>query len=93
MSSVSRALLNAVLAAVQIMMLDDTVIVVDNSNYKAEYAENVPFKAKVYCKDDKTITVVSLKTDKEYELYYNQVLEAMDIEDIVKLLDLSKYSS
>ena len=75
------------------MMLDNTVIVVDNSNYKAEYAEKVPFKAKVTDKNETEIWVKSLKTGKEYELYYTQVLEAMDIEDVVKLLDLSKYGS
>lgn len=75
------------------MMLDDTVIVVDNSNYKAEYAEKVPFKAKVIDKTETEIWVKSLKTGKKYELYYTQVLEAMDIEDINKLLDLSKYGT
>ena len=70
---------------------DNVVIVIDNSNYKASYAEKVPFKAKVENKYDNEIIVKSLKTGKEYELYYTQILEALDIEEIIKILDLSKY--
>jgi hypothetical protein len=73
------------------MLEDNIVIVVDNGNYKADYAEKVPFKAKVEDKYENEIIVRSLKTGKEYELYYHQILEALDIEEIVKMLDLSKY--
>lgn len=76
------------------MILEDNiVIVVDNSNYKATYAEPVPFKAKVGQKYEDTIWVVSLATGKEYELYYNQILESLDIDEITKLIDLSKYGT
>lgn len=74
-------------------MKDNTVIVVDNSNYKSEYAEKVPFKAVVLGKYDTNILVKSLNTKKEYELYHHQILEGMDIEDIRKLIDLSKYGT
>ena len=69
------------------------VIVVDNSNYKADYAEKVPFRAKVLDKYENEIVVISLKTGKEYELYYHQILEELELEEIVKIVDLSKYGS
>ena len=75
------------------MIQDNLVIVVDTSNYKANYSENVPFKAIVTEKFDLTIWVKSITTGKEYELYYNQILEGLEMEDIVKLLDLSKYGT
>jgi len=75
------------------MIQDNLVIVVDTSNYKATYGENVPFKAIVTEKFDLTIWVKSITTGIEYELYYNQILEGLEMEDIVKLLDLSKYGT
>lgn len=75
------------------MLEDNIVIVVDNGNYKASYAEKVPFKAKVEEKYDNEICVVSLVTGKEYELYYSQILEALDIDQIVRMLDMSKYGT
>jgi len=75
------------------MIQDKLVIVVDTSNYKATYSEEVPFKAVVTKKLDITIWVKSITTGKEYELYYNQILEELDIEDIAKLIDLSKYGT
>ena len=75
------------------MIQDNLVIVVDTSNYKATYSEDVPFKAIVKEKFDLTIWVKSITTGKEYELYYNQILEGLEMEDIVKLLDLSKYGA
>ena len=75
------------------MIQDNLVIVVDTSNYKTTYSENVPFKAIVTEKFDLTIWVKSITTGKEYELYYNQILEGLEMEDIVKLLDLSKYGT
>lgn len=75
------------------MLEDNIVIVVDNGNYKASYAEEVPFKAKVKEKYDNEIWVVSLVTGKEYELYYTQILEALEIDEIIRMLDLSKYGS
>ncbi len=74
------------------MVLEDNiVIVIDNSNYKATYAEKVPFKAKVEHKFDSEIIVKSITTGKEYELYYFQILEALEIDEIKKLVDLSNY--
>jgi hypothetical protein len=70
---------------------DNIVIVVDTGNYLPSYSEEVPFKAKVIDKDDRGIFVKSISTGKEYDLYYDQILEAMDIEEIKKLLDVSKY--
>lgn len=70
------------------MLKDNTVIVIDNSNYKTNYAEEVPFRAIVIDKDDITISVRSLSTNKEYELYFHQVLEPMSIEEIKKLRNL-----
>lgn len=75
------------------MIQDNLVIVIDTSNYKATYSEGVPFKAVVTEKFDLTIWVKSITTGKEYELYYNQILEGLEMEDIVKLLDLSKYGT
>ena len=75
------------------MMEDNIVIVVDTGNYKASYSENVPFKAKVKEKLDNEIWVISLATGKEYELYYNQILEGLTIDEIAIMLDLNKYGS
>lgn len=72
-------------------MNDNTVIVVDNSNYNDDYAEDVPFKAIVGYTNRNIIEVISIATGKEYELYHHQVLELLPIEDIRKLIDLSKY--
>lgn len=63
-----------------------TVIVIDNSNYNEKYAEPTPFKAIVKDTYDNEIWVTSLTTGKEYELYYDQILEAMSIEEIVFML-------
>lgn len=71
------------------MLEDNIVIVLDNSNYI--FSEKVPFKAKVLYKYSNEIWVTSLVTGNEYELYYHQVLESLNIEEITKLLDLSKY--
>lgn len=75
------------------MIQDNLVIVIDTSNYRATYSEEVPFKAVVTEKFDLTIWVKSINTGKEYELYYDQILEGLEMEDIVKLLDLSKYGT
>lgn len=65
---------------------DNIVIVIDNSNYKKSYAEACPFKAVVEYKYEHEVTVRSLKTKKEYELYYHQILEFLPIKEIKKLL-------
>lgn len=68
------------------------VIVIDTSNYNSSYSEKVPFKAELF-----SITsypcywVRSLVTGKEYELYENQILEGLPIDEISNLLDMSKY--
>ena len=68
------------------------VIVLDLGNYKASYAEQTPFKAELYqITDYPCYWVRSKKTGKEYEIYKNQILEGLDIEEITKLIDLSKY--
>lgn len=69
-------------------MKDDTVIVIDASNYISP--EEVPFKAVVVEKYDFEILVKSISTGKEYELYYNQILEALPIDTIKTILDLGK---
>lgn len=73
------------------MIQDNLVIVIDTSNYKANYSEAVPFKAIVIDKDDLIIWVKSITTNKEYELYFYQILEGLEIEKIINLLDMSKY--
>lgn len=73
------------------MIEDNIVIVLDNGNYQASFAEETPFKAKVFDKTENEIWVRSLKTGKEYELYPTQILECFDIETIKNLLDMSKY--
>jgi len=75
------------------MIEDNIVIVIDTSNYKASYSEKVPFKAIVTEKYDNELWVKSLTTNKEYELYYNQIIEGLDIEEIIKVIDLSKYGT
>lgn len=70
---------------------DNVVIVVDLSNYKSSFAEDVPFKAIVGDKYPNEIWVKSLVTGKEYELYYNQILESLSAEELNKIIDLSKY--
>lgn len=60
-----------------------TVIVIDNGNYNSKYAEQTPFKAELYLVTDyPCYWVRSLETGKNYELYANQILEFLDIEEI-----------
>jgi len=73
------------------MIKDNLVIVIDTSNYTAEYSEETPFKAIVTEKDELVIMVTSLTTGKEYELYFHQILEGLEINEIKNLLDMSKY--
>lgn len=73
------------------MIEDNTVIVIDTSNYKSSYAEAVLFKAKVVDKYGTNIVVKSLKTGKGCELYFDQILEGLTIEEIKSLLDMSNY--
>lgn len=70
-----------------------TVIVIDTRNYKSSYSEQTPFKALVRDIYENEITVTSLETGKKYELYYNQILETMDIEEIKYMLSGGKYGS
>ena len=66
------------------------VIVIDLSNYKAEYAEKLPFRAKIldtYLPN--VLLVQSLETGKEYEIYQNQILEGLDIEEIKAIVNLN----
>lgn len=73
------------------MIEDNIVIVLDTGNYKASYSEPAPFKAKVIAKYDICTVVKSKVSGKEYELYDNQMIEGLEIEDIKNLLDMSKY--
>ena len=74
------------------MLEDNIVIVLDNSNYLSSFAEETPFKAKVInMYTDNDITVKSVETGKEYELYPHQILEALNIEEIRGLIDKSNY--
>lgn len=68
------------------------VIVIDTSNYNTNYSEQVPFKAIVTQRFEGvfSIWVRSIISGKEYELYPHQILEMLPIEDIAKILDLSK---
>ena len=70
---------------------DNIVIVIDTSNYKASFSEEVPFKAQVIDKYDINTVVKSQTTGKEYELYDYQMIEGLEIEQIKNLLDISKY--
>ena len=70
---------------------DNIVIVIDTSNYKAGFSEDVPFKAEVIDEYDVNILVRSLETGIEYELYFHQILESLDIEEIKHLLNMSNY--
>lgn len=72
---------------------DNTVIVVDTSNYKASYSEDVPFKALITQKYDNELWVKSLTTGKEYELYYDQILEGLEIEEIANMINMLKYGA
>lgn len=67
------------------------VIVLNNDNYKANYAEEVPFKAIILSRSDMCVIVKSIITNKEYELYPEQILECLDIKKIIDLIDLTKY--
>lgn len=73
------------------MLLDNVVIVVDNSNYKNIFAEKCPFKGIVEDNCDSTIWVRSIETGKLYELYPHQILESLSMDEITKIIDLSKY--
>ena len=68
-----------------------TVIVLDTSNYKDSYSEKTPFKAVVEQIYDNEIWVKSVETGKQYELYYTQILEAMDIDEIIFMLGGGDY--
>jgi len=73
-------------------MFDErTVIVLDVSNYNSSYGEKTPFKAVVEQVYGNEIWVKSIVTDKKYELYYSQILETMDIEEIAFYLKGGEY--
>lgn len=72
-------------------MENNTVIVIDLGQYKSSYAEKVPFKAIVTITYQNECWVKSLATDKNYEVYYDQILENLDIDKISEILDLTKY--
>lgn len=69
----------------------ETVVVINTSNYKSSYSDKVPFKAQVLDRYDDTIWVVSEETNKEYELYYDQILEFYSDDQLSRFIDVSKY--
>ena len=73
-------------------MIEDN-IVIDTSNYKSSYSEPTPFKAKVEHQSDMCVVVTSITTKKEYELYFHQIFEGLEIDKISKMIDMSKYGS
>lgn len=75
-------------------MFDErTVIVLDLGNYKPSYREKTPFKAVAEQVLDNEVWVRSIVTGKQYELYYSQILETMDIEEIAFYLKGGEYGS
>lgn len=75
-------------------MFDERVVIVlDLGKYQKQHQESVPFKA--ICTDifENEIWVKSIITNREYEIYPNQILEFNDIEDIKKLVNLKNYGS
>lgn len=68
------------------MIPDNIVIIIDTGNYKDSYAEPTPFRARIIDKYDNCVVVKSMETNKEYELYYYQVLEFLDLEEIKELI-------
>lgn len=71
------------------------VIVIDLGNYKSEYSEEVPFKAKIINIIDDveggfSAWVKSLSTGNRYELYFHQILEALDISVIRTIIDYNE---
>lgn len=70
------------------------VIVVSVDNYQSQYAEEVPFKAVLLkITNYPCYWVKSETTGNEYELYDHQLLEGLTIEQINRMMDLSKYGS
>lgn len=61
-------------------MANRIVTVVDNSNYKSSYAEDVPFKAELIetVEEGFLYWVKSINTGKKYELYFHQIKEFKD---------------
>lgn len=56
------------------LRINQEVVVYGLDNYKASYAESVPFKGRItQLTDYPTIWVKSLKTDKLYEIYPTQL--------------------
>jgi hypothetical protein len=57
-------------------LINTEVTVIDNSNYKSSYAEDVPFKGILYGVTNYPCYFVrSIQTGKEYELYAFQIKE------------------
>ena len=73
--------------------VNSIVIVLNLGNYTSYYAEETPFKAKVLSLTEHETNVMSIETDKKYELYYYQILELLDIGKIKELINLENYSS
>lgn len=73
------------------MIEENIVIVIDTANYKADYTEPTPFKAKITDIYKNGTWVKSLTTGKQYELYDEQILEGLEIDKISALLNMSEY--
>jgi hypothetical protein len=70
-----------------------TVIVLDTSNYKAEYVGEIeePFRATVEATYDNCVVVTREDDLKKFELYDYQILECMTDGEIKSLIDIDKY--
>lgn len=74
------------------MIKEQTVIVVDLSNYKSSYSEKIPFKGVLIDITNYPCYIVkSLSTGNEYELYESQLLEGLDIDVICRMMNMREY--
>lgn len=59
------------------------VTVINTDNYNASFSEPVPFKARVSeITPHPCVWVISLETNKLYELYLDQIAETIDCKEI-----------
>lgn len=76
------------------MIKGQTIIVIDLSNYKFNCQEKIPFKAMLnLITDYPCYWIKSLTSGNRYEVYKHQILEGLEIEELSKIIDLSKYGT
>ena len=75
------------------LIVGQTVIVLDTSNYKDSYSANdvCPFKATVEAVYDNEVVVTSNESLKKYELYSHQILECFDDEAIREMVSVEAW--